>query len=371
MEPHRVAAADLNNDGKLDIISTDHIGDGISILMNTGGGVFEPAVSYYSGDGPKSALPADFDGDGDLDLIVANMRSNSFTYFANDGNGLLTAVTVPASYGQAPSYALPVDVDNDGDPDIVSGDLGGNSIHILLNDGLANFGGGGYLQTLETPYFIYAGNLNADNWIDLAVANYSANKVSVFLGTNSDAPDTIAPAAVTNLAPKPNDTTSVKLSWMAPGDDGWLGLASQYDIRYSTSPLTDANWNAATPAVNSIIPGAPEQMQSGIVSGLPRGHNIYLAMKAGDEVPNYSGISNVVMVYLAEGPFSTICGDCNGDNKINIQDITRLINYLWRDGTAPNPWQVCDVNSNGILNIQDVTRLINYLYKGGPAPQCL
>jgi Dockerin type I domain len=55
---------------------------------------------------------------------------------------------------------------------------------------------------------------------------------------------------------------------------------------------------------------------------------------------------------------------------INIQDITFLINYLYKGGLAPNPLKAGDANGSGLINIQDITYLINFLYKGGPAPKC-
>jgi subtilisin family serine protease len=60
-------------------------------------------------------------------------------------------------------------------------------------------------------------------------------------------------------------------------------------------------------------------------------------------------------------------GDANMNGQINIQDITYLINYLYKGGPAPDPYSG-DVNGSGTINISDITYLINYLYKGGPPP---
>ncbi len=67
-----------------------------------------------------------------------------------------------------------------------------------------------------------------------------------------------------------------------------------------------------------------------------------------------------------------ICGDVNGDGKIDLGDIVYLINYLYRDGSPPecNPVIACgDVNSDEEVDIGDVVYLINYLYKDGPPPK--
>jgi Dockerin type I domain len=63
-------------------------------------------------------------------------------------------------------------------------------------------------------------------------------------------------------------------------------------------------------------------------------------------------------------------GDANGSGTINIQDITYLVNYLYKSGPAPLPYLLCagDANCDCKVNIQDITFLINRLYKNGPAP---
>ena len=48
--------------------------------------------------------------------------------------------------------------------------------------------------------------------------------------------DTTPPATVADLTPSNVTTTSVTLTWTAPGDDGLTGTAASYDIRYSTVP---------------------------------------------------------------------------------------------------------------------------------------
>jgi hypothetical protein len=63
-------------------------------------------------------------------------------------------------------------------------------------------------------------------------------------------------------------------------------------------------------------------------------------------------------------------GDANNNGTVNIQDITYLINYLYKGGPQPPCLEEGDANGSGLTNIQDITYLINFLYKGGPAPKC-
>ena len=101
-----------------------------------------------------------------------------------------------------------------------------------------------------------------------------------------------APGAVTALAVTSADSDAVSLGWTAPGDDGAVGIASQYDIRYSTSPINTGNWAAATQAVGEPAPAAAGTAQSFIVTGLAHSATYYFAIEASDEAGNWSGLSN-------------------------------------------------------------------------------
>lgn len=106
--------------------------------------------------------------------------------------------------------------------------------------------------------------------------------------------DTTAPSAVANLAAGSATTTSIGLTWTAPGDDAGTGTATSYDVRYSTSNITDnTTFNAATTVTGEPTPGVAGTSESYTVTGLTAGTTYYFALKTSDEVPNTSAISNV------------------------------------------------------------------------------
>lgn len=106
-------------------------------------------------------------------------------------------------------------------------------------------------------------------------------------------PDTTAPSAVSDIAASGATASSILLSWTAPGDDASTGTATSYDIRYSTSNITDGNYSGATQVSGEPAPQAAGTSQSMTVSGLSPSTTYYFAIKTSDEVPNTSAISNV------------------------------------------------------------------------------
>jgi formylglycine-generating enzyme required for sulfatase activity len=119
--------------------------------------------------------------------------------------------------------------------------------------------------------------------------------------------DTTAPGAVTDLAVSSVTTTTAVLTWTAPGDDGLTGTASTYDVRYAIGEATAFQWNSATQATSEPAPKVDGSHETFTVTGLTAGTTYTFALKTGDEVPNWSAISNLVThATAAGGPVCTV-----------------------------------------------------------------
>ncbi len=138
------------------------------------------------------------------------------------------------------------------------------------------------LEPNTTYYFAIKSADEVPNWSSLS------NVVSATTDPEQDAPGVVADLQVTDFT-----STSATLAWTAPGDDSTVGTASQYDIRYSMSPITEANWNAASQVSNEPTPQTAGSSESFNVTGLDPSTTYYFALKTADEVPNWSGLSNV------------------------------------------------------------------------------
>lgn len=88
-------------------------------------------------------------------------------------------------------------------------------------------------------------------------------------------------------------TVSVTLRWTAPGDDGMVGRAQAYLLRYSTLPITEANFNSATPVGGVPAPKLPGSTETFTVTGLTGNRVYYFAIKTLDNAGNWSALSNV------------------------------------------------------------------------------
>lgn len=160
--------------------------------------------------------------------------------------------------------------------------------------------------------------------------------------------------------------------WTAPGDDGYGGRASGYDLRYrpfSAGPInTDQEWHAATQVLDEPTPSMPNHLDSAVVRGLEFGSSYYFCLKAYDNVFNYSGMSNSPLLAAGDTTgFDYLPGDANGNGHVNGVDAVYLVAYLKGIGHPPLPYLSGDANGNCIVNGIDVIYLVNY-FKGWGAP---
>ena len=76
-DPNSVAVADVNGDGKLDLITANYYSSSLSVLTNNGSGGFVLSGTYTVGSLPSQVVAADVNGDGKLDLICRNSDSGT------------------------------------------------------------------------------------------------------------------------------------------------------------------------------------------------------------------------------------------------------------------------------------------------------
>jgi len=98
--PWRMATADVNEDGVLDLVTTDYSvgfsgssGDTFSVLLGHGDGTFADPISHFAGDAPWELAVADVDGDHHVDVIIEQLRNLLVFKGAGDATFTLARMT--------------------------------------------------------------------------------------------------------------------------------------------------------------------------------------------------------------------------------------------------------------------------------------
>jgi hypothetical protein len=214
-----VAVADVNGDGKPDLLVANlcpvdscypQTDGAVGVLLGNGDGTFKAAVNYDSGGrSPMSVAVADVNGDGKPDLLVANCGPSfactpdgTIGVLLGNGDGTFKAAVTYDSGGNGPRSLAVADVNGDSKPDVVVANenisvsnVQNGGVGLLLGNGDGTFRtavayySGGY-EALS----VAVGDVNGDGKPDLLVTNVCAaynncndGSVSVLLGNGDGA----------------------------------------------------------------------------------------------------------------------------------------------------------------------------------------
>ncbi len=121
-----LAAADVNGDGKLDLIGVDQK---LVVLLGKGNGQFGAPITSASGASVTSLVVADFNGDGKIDLAGPSYSGASAVVFMGHGDGTFTSLNF--FVGGMPGAIVAADFNGDGKPDLAVAD--NTAVEVLIN----------------------------------------------------------------------------------------------------------------------------------------------------------------------------------------------------------------------------------------------
>jgi FG-GAP-like repeat/FG-GAP repeat len=181
-DPQAIVTGDFNHDGKPDLAVSNCVsysslcttGGQVSILLNQGNGTFAPPVNYSVGNDPLAIAAADLNRDGNLDLVTVNYQAGTASVLLGAGDGTFQAgATFNVNY--FPLSVAIGDLNGDGIPDLAVGSASGDEVQVRLGNGNGTFGSPRNYMIGGAPEAIAIGDVNADGKADLVVAGDDHN----------------------------------------------------------------------------------------------------------------------------------------------------------------------------------------------------
>ena len=181
LNTHGVATADVNADGRLDLIAANSGSNMVSVWPGNGNGTFGTRADFATGPAPKSVAVGDLNGDGRIDLVSANQDgANVSVLLRNAAGGYAAAVNYPACLG---THEVAIgNFNTDNNPDLLVACWGGSVVSFLRGTGNGVFAAPVNYSVGAQPVSVVVGDFNRDGRLDAAVANYQSATVSLLIG---------------------------------------------------------------------------------------------------------------------------------------------------------------------------------------------
>jgi hypothetical protein len=176
--PGGIAIADINNDGRADLIVASPGGRSMSVLLGQADGTFAPKSDFLLQETPGVLVAGDFNGDGKMDVAVT--VETGMAILLGNGDGTLNA---PVTYTltNRPYFLAVSDFNHDGKLDLsLAGDCGDTCgfVSVLLGKGDGTFQAQPDSIVVGVPSAFTVSDLNGDNIPDIALANMASDSVN-------------------------------------------------------------------------------------------------------------------------------------------------------------------------------------------------
>ena len=327
--PHVLALADVNRDGRPDILGINDAADGFHVFLNDGSGGFsaEPSLSFEIGADVVAIAVGDFNRDGNPDVVLADSADDNAIFLLGDGTGNFGNEQV-VEVAPGPLAVVVADIDNDGTEDVAL--LSDDEISLVRSNGDGTFAPFNP-ATAETRssggWAIAAGFFNGDSLIDLAVTNEDSDNVSIFLNQGGGAFQTArligvkqAPNGI--VVARFNDDAFADIAVVNNGEIADLNVSILYGFGNGTFRLdtTTSEVTSVGAAVGDFdTDGRPDL----VITNVGGGNGVQVLRNnpncenPPDEIDCLAGFAQINLQGLGESLGAQVA-DLNGDEKPDI-----------------------------------------------------
>ena len=255
--PFSLAVADLNSDNKLDLVTANFTGDGVTILTGDGAGNFvAQKIAIPGGGSPQFVATGDFNVDGKADVALTRSGhfSNVTILFGNGSGGFSSQTDFPTSIVNSEALAVG-DLNADNKPDLVVGSNPGSVFSVLLNNGAGGFGAPTvYTLNNNTGWSSLAtiGDFTGDGKVDLVVANHMRDTLALIPG---DGAGVFAGPTFVNVGQGPSSLVTGDFN-----DDGLLDVATAHIDSSAISVLLNNGAGGLSAPKNFLGGGVHESL---------------------------------------------------------------------------------------------------------------
>lgn len=313
-----IAASDFTMDGKIDLLLINKNDGVIRIITNTtpaGSSVFSYFTQAVNSVGnPIAAIIQDLNADGKPDIVVNSTNGGIYVFInaTTPGSGLSFSNTAFGVGGVAYSVALE-DINLDGKPDIIAANYPANNFNIWINNTSQGYPIFSYsyqlvIPTISNPHSIISTDFNYDGKPDIAISNN--NTLAILLNTTTFG--------------NPNVTFSTR-------------------VEFNTTPETVEN-----SLINSDLNG------DGLIDlAIANKSNQHISVFQNNTVPGCSTVSFEPEQKFTTGtiPIYLFTGDINNDRKpdlISVSNSNNAVSFLINAATAALPVNYISFTGNKI-----------------------
>ena len=337
----------------------DTDGDGLLDGQETGTGVFDgPLVISSSADGAWSVHPADMDGDGDTDALSASQDDNTIAWHENDGSPLQGAWPehVISISADGPQSVVAADVDGDGDTDVLSASWYDDTIAWYENDGTPAVDAWTERAISTSAYLaesVFAADVDGDGDMDVLSASAGDDKIAWY--ENDGTPD------VGSWSEHDLDQRSVGLlrvrrgrgrrrrpgrALRVPGRQQDRLVRERRDARRRR--VGGARISTSADGATSVV--AADVDGDGDADVLSASYlDDTIAWYENDGTPAVGGWAEHVISMAADGAWSVVAADVDGDGDIDVVSasyVDETLAWYENDGTpAVGSWTEHEIAS--------------------------